>query len=491
MGKVKKARKSLRQIIEEQALIIEVLRAENAYLRAELAKRDETIARLNERIAELERRLGLDSNNSSKPPSSDGLKKQPSRTQSLREKSGKKSGGQPGHEGTTLRQVEKPDKIHQHKTACCPNCACNLSEVSITGVCKRQVFDVPLIQKPIVTEHQFEIKQCPHCQKKVMAKIDGIAETPVQYGPNVKALITYLHVYNLVPIDRITQIIDDCYGIQMSESTVIAIIESCATNVGPVVEQIEEELKTAHVRGSDESGLRVSGKTGWLHALCNERLVHYRFSEKRGDVPEDLAGGVLVHDHFISYYAKLDDKVSHALCNAHHLRELKAVAEIDKEPWAKNMMRLLRLGCCVATNKDKEITDEWRERFIRLYNQIIFAGLDYHAKLEPLKRSGRGRIKHRPGHNLLLRLHNRANDVLRFLYDSEVPFTNNLSEQSLRMIKVKQKISGCFRTINGVHKFLVIRSYIATAKKQGRKIIDLLVSAFSGPPIDLLVAGGT
>ena len=188
-----------------------------------------------------------------------------------------------------------------------------------------------------------------------MAKANGIAEAPVQYSPNIKALVTYLHTYNLIPVDRITQIIYDLYGLRISEATVVAIIETCATNVSVTVEKIEEQLKSAPVKGSDETSLRVAGKTNWLHTLCNELLVHYRFSEKRGDVPKGLTG-IVVHDHFVSYYAQLD-KVSHALCNAHHLRELKAVAEIDKESWAKNMIRLLRLGYHFATEKRSDITD--------------------------------------------------------------------------------------------------------------------------------------
>ena len=203
-------------------------------------------------------------------------------------------------------------------------------------------------------------------------------------------------------------------------------------------------------------------------------------------MPNDLAGTV-VHDHFVSYYTKLDEAI-HALCNAHHLRELKAVDEIDKEPWAKNMIRLLRLGCHFVTEKRQDINDKWLKRFEALYHKIIRDGLDYHENLDPLKKPSRGKTKRRPGHNLLLRLCNRADDVLRFLYNPEVPFTNNLSEQSLRMIKVKQKISGCFRTIGGVKRFLTIRSYTATAKKQGLNIINSLICTFSGPPIDLLGA---
>ena len=227
---------------------------------------------LHERIIELERRLGLDSNNSSKPPPRDGLKKQTSRTQSLPEKSGKKSGGQPGHKGVTLKQVENPNIIEHHKIERCPHCECNLDQFPVTGICARQIFDVPLTQKPIVTEHQLDIKRCPNCHKKVMAQSNGIAAAPVQYGSNIKALVTYLHIHNLIPVDRITQIVYDFYGLQISEATVLAIIETCAANVSPMVEKIEKQLKSAPVKGADESSLPVAGKTSWLHTLCNDYL---------------------------------------------------------------------------------------------------------------------------------------------------------------------------------------------------------------------------
>jgi transposase len=290
-------------------------------LRAELLKRDEE-------IAELKRHIGLNSKNSSKPPSSDGLKKPP-RVQSLREKSDKQSGGQLGHKGTTLKQVENPDLIECHKVNFCPHCSIDLTNEPVVDICKRQVFDIPKIIKPIVTEHQFEIKCCPGCRKKVSTQGDGLVKAPVQYGPHAKAVISYLNAYNLVPEGRTAEIAKDIFGLTVSGSTVENISTACVTNIKPIVEQVEEHLRITPVKGADESGLRVAGKLYWIHALCDDQSVHYRLSKKRGDIKKDLEG-IVVHDFFAPYYNKLE-KAQHGLCGAHLLRELKAVVEIDKE----------------------------------------------------------------------------------------------------------------------------------------------------------------
>lgn len=460
---------------ESLRIIIEELRCENEKIRCENAK-------LKERIVELERQLGLNSKNSSKPPSSDGLKK-PTRIQSLREKSGKKPGGQLGHKGFTLKQVENLDFVEQHKILVCPECKTDLTHIPVSNVIKRQVFDIPKIIKPIVTEHQFEVKHCPGCYKKIEATKNQFIATPVQYGDEVKTAVAYFNIQNLIPVDRVANIIRDIFGLNMSVATVENITQSCSNLVKQTVKKVEDCVKKSTVKGADESSIRINGKNSWLHTLCNNQLVHYRISEKRGDIPKDLSG-VVVHDHFAPYYSQLGDDLDHSLCNAHHLRELKAVVEIDKEPWARNMIRLLLLGHSETQQKHKNITDIWIKRFRKIYDKIVADGLLFHEKLGPLRKLNRGRIKRRPGHNLLLRLKTRADDTLRFLSSKDVPFTNNLAEQSLRMIKVKQKVSGCFRTFDGAKKFLSVRSYVATAQKNGFKPVDALRYAFQNKPLD-------
>ena len=457
---------SQKQIIESLKQTIEELRQENA--------------RLKERIAELERQLGLNSQNSSKPPSSDGLKKAP-RIQSLREKSGKKVGGQPGHEGFTLNQVENPDIIKQHKATECPCCKRDLATVPVDHIIKRQVFDIPEI-KPVITEHQFEVKYCPGCNQKVEAPNASGIKASVQYGTNAKAAVTYMNVQNLVPIERTADTMKDFFKLKISSGTVESIIQTCAIEVEQAVKSIEAFLKKAKVRGSDETGLIINRKINWVHTLSNEQFTHYRLSEKRGDI-SIVSSGVLTHDHFVSYYSKLDG-IQHSLCNAHHLRELKAVVEFDKELWAKSMIRLLVLGCEKVKQDSQNITDEWLNRYKKLYDEIIAMGLLFHEKLEPLGKPKRGKVKRRTGHNLLLRLKDFKEDTLRFLHDHEVPFTNNLSEQSLRMVKVKQKVSGGFRTFDGAKDFLTVRSYTASAQKNGVNVFDALSKAFQHNPCD-------
>ena len=459
----------------------EVLRAENKMLRAENEALRATIAKLEAKIEELERRLGLNSGNSGKPPSSDGLSKPATRTQSLREKSGKKPGGQRGHSGSTLKQVKNPDVIEQHAVASCPDCKIDLTHESVKGIVKRQIFDIPKITKPIVTEHQFEVKQCPGCHKRVESPSQNFVNSPVQYGNNVKALVTLFHVGQLIPTARVAEIMHDGFGLDMSPGTVENIIKEGARCVTPAVEKIEEQIIAAEVKHADESGVRFNGKTGWLHSTSNEKLTIYRASEKRGDVDQRLTGYV-VHDHFVSYYSKLENVV-HALCNAHHLRELKAVEEIDKEPWAKDMKQLLLKGHNTKQQNPQLLTEDWLAQFRRDYDLIIESGLRFHQDLGHLSKPARGRIKRRPGHNLLLRLKNRVDDVLRFLYHAPVPFTNNNAEQAVRMVKVKQKISGGFRTRAGIDKFLTVRSYLATAKKQSFNLLDSLTTAFQKNPL--------
>lgn len=464
------------ELIESQNKII----AEQKQIIAELQAQ---IVVLKERIVELERRLGLNSDNSSKPPSSDGLGK-PSRTQSLREKSGKKPGGQFGHKGVTLEQVSDPDAIERHNVSSCPNCNTNLTKVPVSGISKRQIFDIPPIKAQVITEHQFEVKRCPKCLQKVEAQITGISNTPVQYGPNAKAVVSYLHAYNLIPDDRTAKTMQDLFGMSLSVATVKNMVEECAYKVYPMTKKIKDALINAAVKCADETGIRIDGKIMWAHTICNDKLTYYRIPRKRSDILSNLKG-VVVHDYFRSYYSQLKD-VQHALCNAHILRELKAVSEIDKEPWAADMSKALLKALKVSQQNPDGVPAQWLTKFKNLYDKIIDRAFTFYEGLAPIEQQKKGRFKRRPGHNLLLRLRNHSDDVLRFLHDPDVPFTNNCAEQALRMIKVKQKISGCFRTYRWATNFLEIRTYLASAQKQGFKVLDALTSVFQTGPIDLV-----
>lgn len=434
-------------------------------LEKKLIEANALIAKLLQRIAELENRLGLDSTNSSKPPSSDGLKKPAPK--SLREKTGKTSGGQEGHLGKTLRQVAQPTEKIIHNPTQCPHCATNLQNSISVSIQKRQVFDIP-DPKIIVTEHQVHSKICPCCYAKVIAKFPDNVSATVQYGPRVRALAVYLHQQQMIPEDRLQILFKDIFALSITSATLVNQSVKFSEKIRPLTELIYKKLCKAKIKNLDESGLRVATKLHWLHVMSNDKFTHYQVVKKRGDIPRDLSG-VIVHDHFKPYYTLKN--VRHALCNAHHLRELK---NLEYEPWAKAMSKLLKFACH-QRNKGSLLLKSI-ERIHRIYYRIIDAGLAFHENQPSLIQKSLGSKKRRPGHNLLLRLLTYTKDVLRFLWQKDVPFTNNQAEQDIRMIKVKQKISGCFQTIAGAEVFAITRSFLSTMRKLGVNLFAAIMN---------------
>jgi transposase len=465
------------------AELIARLQTENATLQEALTTSDETIAQLQARIAELERQLGLNSSNSGKPPSSDGLKKKPPRTTSLRTSSGKKPGGQPGHTGETLRQVAEPTVTLNYYPDQCDGCGLSLSPDTAIAYQARQVFDLPEPQPLEVTEHRAHSCRCEQCGASTRAAFPDGVTAPVQYGPRIAAFVVYLLQYQLIPEDRLVELMADLFGIKLAAATIARMSALCAQRFHGVVTVICQAVKTAAVKHLDETGLRIGGKTRWLHMAVTEWLSFYRTSPKRGSLLEGLTG-IIVHDHWKPYYTLTG--VIHALCNAHHLRELKALIEIEQERWAARLNRLLRRACHathLARTRGESLQSSLVQRFQRRFDAILADGLAFHEAKPPLPAkttaSGkrRGRQKRRTGHNLVLRLQARRDDVLRFLTDPRVPFTNNLAEQAGRMMKLRQKISGGFRSEQGANDFAEIRSLIGTAKKQGWNVLDTLTQA--------------
>lgn len=433
---------------------------------------------LREKIAELERRLGLNSETSSKPPSSDGLKSK-KRTKSLREKGKKASGGQKGHLGQTLEQVEKPDQIINHQPACqCEVCGYNLSAVKGKKIVKRQVFDIPE-PSAVITEHRVMFKKCPACRAEVKGSFPSSVKAPVQYGERIKAVAMYLHHQQFIPEDRLRVALGEMFGCQMATGTIAKLTKRLSTDLEPVIAQLRSQVKSAPVKHLDETGLRIGGKTQWLHVVSTATATWYRTVAKRKDI-EILAEtkGVVVHDHWKPYYQL--EGVAHALCNAHHLRELKALEEIEQESWATGMRKLLSLACNYKHRYPDGIPAKIATRIQTIYQQILGRGLDFHQSQAPLSRkSNRGRPKRRVGHNLLLRLQNFVGDVLRFVTEAHVPFTNNQAERDLRMMKCKQKISGGFRSVDGATFFANIRSFLSTASKRGINLLQALTDAMT------------
>lgn len=449
--------------------MLAALRAENALLRAENAV-------LTGRLAELERRLGLNSSNSGKPPSSDGLNKPP-RVSSLREPSGKRTGGQKGHPGKTLRRTETPDVTIDHYPELCAGCGQPLTAVMATDHVARQVFDLPEPTPLIVTEHRAHGCRCVTCGTRTRAAFPQGVSAPVQYGERISAFVLYLLHYQLLPEQRLAALMADLFGVKLVTATIARISQDCAHRFRDFADAVRDHVASAPVKHMDETGFRISGKTQWLHIASTVWLTFYRVSAKRGSLLAKVTG-IVVHDHWKPYYTMTG--VLHALCNAHHLRELKALVEIEKEDWAHNMQRLLRRACH-ATNLAREQGVSLKPGLIALfdrrYDAILAEGLVFHEAQPALaKARRRGRPPRRVGHNLLLRLSNRKRDVLRFLTDPAVPFTNNLAEQDGRMMKLRQKISGGFRSEDGAKDFAVIRSVLSTARKQGWNMLQILTN---------------
>lgn len=448
-----------------------------AALMARNTQQQDLIATLQTRIAALERRLGLNSSNSGKPPASDGLKK-PRRTQSLRTPSGKKSGGQKGHPGKTLCQVEEADATIDHFPEACAGCGGALDAASATGFTARQVFDLPKPQPLEVTEHRAHVCKCTACGAQTRAVFPTGVTAPVQYGERLEAYVLYLLHGQLLPEKRVAALIADLFGVTLTTATIARISQDYAERLRPFAETVREQVAQAPVKHMDETGFQIAGKTQWLHIASTLLLTFYRMSSKRGSLLSGVSG-IVVHDHWKPYYTL--EGVLHALCNAHHLRELQALVEIEKEEWARSMQRLLRRACH-ATNLacGKALKPGLIALIERRYNATLAEGLACHEALPPLvppdeQAKRRGRAPHRVGHNLLFRFQNRRQDVLRFLHDPTVPFTNNLAEQDGRMMKLKQKISGGFRSDAGAESFGIIRTLISTARKQGWDLLQALI----------------
>jgi len=451
---------------------------------AQEARHAVEVAALRGRIAELERQVGLNSTNSSKPPSSDGLKKpQPKarRVSSLRKPSGRKTGGQPGHPGETLRRTETPDIITDHYPDACAKCSAPLTAATATGYVARQVFDLPKPQPLVCTEHRAHDCHCTDCGAKMHARFPKDVAAPVQYGKRIAAFVVYLAYYQFVPEQRLAELMAALFGVRLTTATIARMGRDCAGRFGGFVELVRSHVAAATLKHMDETGFRICARLQWLHIASTQLLTHYRVSEKRGSLLDNVVG-IVVHDHWKPYF-KLSGVV-HALCNAHHLRELNALVEIEKEEWAFKMQRLLRRACHatnLARERNRPLSPRVVARFKRNYDAIVAEGIAFHEKQPPLVSAAaqarrRGRAPRRTGHNLLVRLRDRKEAVLRFLTDLSVPFTNNLGERDARMMKLRQKISGCFRTMRGAQDFAVIRSLLSTARKQGWDLLETLNS---------------
>ncbi len=461
------------------------LEQENRLLREQLAQRDELIAQLQQRLQVLEEQASKSSRNSHLPPSSDRFVRQP---RSLRQKSGKKAGGQAGHEGKTLLWSDCPDEVIVHAVSCCEHCQADLQAVAALQIERRQVVDVPL-PRLLVQEHQAERKLCPHCQHLSSAPFPPAVTAPIQYGMRVGALAVYLVQQQLLSWNRSCEVLADVVGVQMSEGTLASLIERCSGQLAAVEEQIKQALMQATILHQDETGLYVTGSRYWMHVACTDQLTHYAVHRKRGKEALDAIGilphfqGTSVHDGWQSYFLYA---CSHALCLVHLLRELTFVAEEHQQAWAAELKSLL-LDMKEATEQARQAgqsglheleVQDWEEQYWRL----VEAGEELNpvAQAPPGKK---GRPKQSAARNLLDRLRRDQQAVLAFLHRLLVPFDNNQAERDMRMVKVQQKISGSFRSEAGATAFCRIRGYLSTLRKQGLPLLAALEATLRGHPL--------
>lgn len=450
----------------------------NKVLMDKVSSLSQQVAIQDERIKELESQLNKNSRNSSKPPSSDEFVK----PKSQRKKSGKSSGGQKGHKGHHLKISDNPDRSIVHTVKSCFGCGKTLEDIPSARTDRRQVYDIPP-PKVEVIEHLVESKVCPCCGTHNKAFFpDGVTHT-VQYGDNLKGFLVYLNQYQLLPYERLVELMHDLFGHTVSEGTLFNTNRTVYEALKTAEEEIVEQLIAASVVHVDETGMRVEGKRQWVHVVATPNLTHYAYHAKRGSKATDeiaiLPGfkGTAVHDFWKSY---LNYKCDHALCNVHHLRELTGIMELTGQTWPQEMIDLLlKIKDNVAEKENLE-PDEINS-FETEYDRIVAKG--FLENPPPIKEKGkRGRTKQSRARNMLNRLHEYRRETLAFMYDPHVPFDNNLAERDLRMLKVKQKISGVFRSDLGAKMFCRIRSYISTARKNSVPVLDAIKSALAGKP---------
>jgi transposase len=490
------------QRIEQLSGRINRLEEELASRVRQVHQLDLTVKELNKQLREAREHTRLareahlatvmkNSQTSSLPPSTDRRK----RTSSLREKSGRKPGGQVGHRGATREMVDVPDYLIVHAPESCSLCGSSLLDSEMGQSERRQVHDLPPPKLKVV-EHQAQTKVCQRCGTKNKAKFPAGVNAPVHYGEGIRAVATYLMGYQLLPYERCAEALGDLFNCQLSAGTLATIFTEGAREMSEPLLLIKEGISQSEVIGVDETNLRVQQKQEWVHVSSTEKLTLLIHDKRRGTAAIENIGilssykGVCVHDGFSAYDQYR--QCQHSLCNAHILRELNYVIETSKPDWAQEMKQLL-LDIKAAVSKAGEIEKtrlalRQKKEFLSRYDRIVIeAGKLYEPLQRKKGRAKTGRQKESPiaaaARKLVNRLGAKRDEILLFMRDFRVPFDNNQAERDLRMLKVKQKISGCFRTEKGAEEFCRLRSYVSTMKKQGHGIMEAINSVYAGETI--------
>lgn len=477
---------------------VEQLEAENGALRSEISGLVAKLEALEAELERLRRELGRNSSNSGKPPSSDTLTERAKqdeerlsraeRRRQAREKAKKffservkrRPGKQPGTAGATLRQVDEPDRVQLHLPGRCGSCGQGLQGAEIVGSEVRQVFDLPL-RRLEVTEHQAQSRRC-NCGVVTKASFPPEAKVPANYGPVLRAVGVYLMVGQHLPVARAAELLAQVCGAPVSTGWLAGLPAEAAAGLSPFLDELRRQLRAEDVLHADETGSRISGARYWFHVACNGLLTLLDCHPKRGvEALEDMAvlpffSGVLVSDGWRPYWSI--EGIEHALCCAHVLRDLASLSGSPRHRyWADGMADLLveaknAVEASAARGLSAGQLKAYRARYTKLINQGIGT---LPARHQP------GSV-HRDAYNLLRRLRDQRGDVTRYWTDLAVPFDNNQAERDLRMAKLQQKVSGCFRTFAGAKSFCTVRSYLQTAKKQGLQGLDVLTQLFMGTP---------
>lgn len=453
----------------------------------------DTISSLQATIKELQRQLGLNSQNSSKPPSTDGFKKP--RTKSLRQSSGKKVGGQKAHKGSCQKIPHEPDEVKQHYPDKCLTCP-HLSECKSSGSvfqCGQSRFVIDAKIETIVTEHQaMEVAHCPCSNEKLSATFPSDVKAYTQYGSTISVLATIFNTFGAVSTNRIQTIFKNLLDVTISEATILSMIDKGASLVTDTVKQIKAHIETnSDIAHADETGLNVNSQKYWVHTASTDKYTYLILHKRRGLEGVKANGaivdykGVVVHDCWGPYF-KLDN-IKHSVCCAHILRELNGVIDAEESHvWAKRFKHLLlnmKKSKEQALDSNKtELDESLLKLLLKEYDEILdYADIEFPSP-KKVEGKGRGRTKKGKTRSLIERLRKLKDEVCRFVQDFTVPFDNNLAERDLRNIKTKIKVSGCFRTTEGAENYLKIMSYIGTAKKNGINAVKALKAAFDGTP---------
>lgn len=465
----------------------ERLKQENQELRELLQQVTERLTTAEQKIKQLSEQLGQNSGNSNWPSSRAQSRQKPN-PKSLRPKTERKAGGQEGHKGHTLKFNPEPDVIEKHRPVHCEHCQASLAEdIAPRDIAKRQVFDLPPLRF-VTIEHQAETVRCPCCGAATTAEFPADVTNPVQYGSQVKRLAVYLRNEQFIPYERERQLLADLFELPISPGSLQNFVDTAADTVKPVTEAIKDAVIQAEVGHADETGFYVNGQRYWLHTVSTEELTYYEAHPKRGQKATDAIGvlpeftGTLVHDAWPTYFQY--QQLLHALCHAHHLRDLTAVVENDRQQWAALMIECLLAAKQLVAQAwqagQNELPIPYLVRIHQLDEAIVALGLEENPLPDHPPSGKRGRRAKTKAHNPLERFDKHKAAIWRFIHDFKVPFDNNLAERDIRMMKVQQKISGCFRSWEGAQQFCMLRTYISTIRKQGLNIWEALGSLFDG-----------